>query len=82
MSVSSFQSLEATSCTVAFMFYAHTDFMFYAQLLLSECTLTVLRRVWSKLIEALADIGYMPSELHMASYDWRLPYKVAPEPLP
>eukprot|EP00960_Hanusia_phi_P057342 763534-Hanusia_phi.AAC.1 len=30
--------------------------------------------VWSKLIENLADIGYDPSSMYMASYDWRLAY--------
>ncbi|EKX47055.1 hypothetical protein GUITHDRAFT_159571 [Guillardia theta CCMP2712] len=30
--------------------------------------------VWSKLIENLADIGYDPSSMFMASYDWRLAY--------
>ena len=32
--------------------------------------------VWSKLIENLADIGYDPSNMHMAAYDWRLPAQV------
>lgn len=30
--------------------------------------------VWAKLIQALSEIGYTPSNMHMASYDWRLPY--------
>jgi phospholipid:diacylglycerol acyltransferase len=28
--------------------------------------------VWAKMIINLADVGYEPTELHMASYDWRL----------
>eukprot|EP00823_Brevimastigomonas_motovehiculus_P005539 TRINITY_DN4115_c0_g1_i1.p1 TRINITY_DN4115_c0_g1~~TRINITY_DN4115_c0_g1_i1.p1 ORF type:complete len:753 (-),score=112.51 TRINITY_DN4115_c0_g1_i1:81-2339(-) len=30
--------------------------------------------VWSKIIESLADIGYDPNNMFMASYDWRLSY--------
>ena len=38
--------------------------------------------VWSKMIENLADIGYDPSNMHMAAYDWRLPAQVDPDPNP
>jgi len=31
--------------------------------------------VWGKVIENLAEIGYDESNMWMASYDWRLPYK-------
>ena len=40
----------------------------------SECVcvcVSVCVQVWSKLIENLADIGYDPSTMHMAAYDWR-----------
>lgn len=30
--------------------------------------------VWGKLIENLADVGYTPSTMHMAPYDWRLSF--------
>lgn len=30
--------------------------------------------VWALLIESLADVGYSPNNMHVASYDWRLPY--------
>ena len=30
--------------------------------------------VWAKIIENLADVGYEPSMLHLAAYDWRLAY--------
>jgi len=35
--------------------------------------------VWSKVIENLADIGYDPSSMHMAAYDWRLPAQLVEE---
>jgi len=35
--------------------------------------------VWSKIIENLADIGYDPSSMYMAAYDWRLPAQLLEE---
>ena len=30
--------------------------------------------VWGKIIANLADVGYDPSNMHMAAYDWRLAF--------
>jgi len=35
--------------------------------------------VWGRLIENLADVGYDPSTMHMAAYDWRLSFHMLEE---
>ena len=35
--------------------------------------------VWAPVLQALADVGYTPKQLHMASFDWRLPPRLLEE---
>lgn len=39
-----------------------------------SCLLQTGYWIWSKIIENLAVIGYDTTNLHLASYDWRLSY--------